>query len=466
MRNRTLTVRVAEVIEGGSKSEFYSDLRTSLDWSRRMFNSAISICCQRDSELMKGGKAGRLYVYPDLKDQAEGCAQALASITRDAEKEYLRRRGLVRSGYGSFPIQRSYPWPLLPSKTDVEDHRDFLAVRVRLKGQFWRIRLAGGANHRRQISGIRKAISEGKVCQSRIRIDRGVAVIDLSVQLPEMPRKANGEMVIKSTKDKLLVCTKPQGKVPFVITGDSAREWMRERDRLQKRCRQDMKSERRYVAKQKLKQLSFKFNCRIKSYIHEQTSHVVKHAVRRGVGRVYLDLTVKSYEPGFRWFELGQMLRYKFADAGIEVVEQTMAIESPDVCQPHVYFKMSPETRKVKIGETGKSDGSRHRVPTDSPDRDLVILAIENVKGARSKRIAREKHYHAMFADFNVDRHRPERERGEWFEQGPVIEYLREVGWIGNAGNLSQIQQYMPETMVSGEASSSAERESGCLLGK
>ena len=68
----------------------------------------------------------------------------------------------------------------------------------------------------------------------------------------------------------------------------------------------------------------------------------------------------------------------------------------------------------------------------------VVLLAVDNV--AKSNLTKREKHWHKTFADFRV------KEKGigtEIFEAQPIIDFLREAEWLGNAGNLSQISQYI-----------------------
>jgi len=78
---------------------------------------------------------------------------------------------------------------------------------------------------------------------------------------------------------------------------------------------------------------------------------------------------------------------------------------------------------------------------------DLILLAVDNQ--ALTRLVAMEKHYHAYFDNHRVvDRDKSGR---ELFAAGPVLQWLRAVGWLGNAGNLSQIMQVLD---VSCDASS------------
>jgi hypothetical protein len=158
----------------------------------------------------------------------------------------------------------------------------------------------------------------------------------------------------------------------------------------------------------------------------------VSHAKRRNVECLQLDLTIKSFVPQFQWFELATMIKYKCEDAGIEFRNATQQVVEPDVLKPHVYFKFSASTSRVKIGRTSRNDGGRHGAETDAPE-ELVILAVDNQPS--TKLVQREKHFHSQFANW--------REKGEWFQAGPVVQWLRDVGWLGNAGNISQIAQVL-----------------------
>jgi len=155
-------------------------------------------------------------------------------------------------------------------------------------------------------------------------------------------------------------------------------------------------------------------------------------------------MTIKSFLPKFPYFELATKIRYKCEDAGIEFVDATQAVSQPDIDKPHVYFKYAPATGRVKIGLTGRKDGGRHKGDTDSSE-ELTILAVDNQP--KTKLLQREKHYHSLFAEHRI--------KGEWFTGEPIIHWLRDAGWFGNAGNLSQIAQVLPLPLVARETPSS-----------
>ena len=82
MRNRTIKIKVAEIVDGGTKSEFYRDLRETLDLARRAANKSASLCFAADADLMAGGKCPKLYTYPQVSSAFPGVASVAASICR------------------------------------------------------------------------------------------------------------------------------------------------------------------------------------------------------------------------------------------------------------------------------------------------------------------------------------------------------------------------------------------------
>ena len=183
-----------------------------------------------------------------------------------------------------------------------------------------------------------------------------------------------------------------------------------------------------------LNEISAKWKHRTESFVHESTAQIVEHARRKKVEVLRYDSTIRSWMPKFAWFDFATKLKYKCEAEGIRFVDATLKIQEPDLLKPHIYFTLSPTLKQIKIGKTATTTGKRsveqHR--TSNPD-DLVVLAIDNQP--KSKLTNKEKHYHALFADARTDANR------EWFREEPVLTWLREVGWVGNSGNLSQIAQ-------------------------
>lgn len=437
MAIRTIAIPVAEVIDGGTKQEFYADVRKTLDLAVRMANTSATACLRQDDLTLE--KCNKLYTYPALANLSTGVAFAAANIARAVEKTYRQNRWQVRTARRSSQSFRSQPWPLLHNKSantlQLEACDEFITARIKLLGGWWTVRLAGGSSYRDQTRGLRIAIENNSVCDSKLWVDRKhKAILGIACDVPSSDRaNRSGMMVVASSRDSLIVATFARSDVPFVINADVCKQWQSESSRRYQRLRQDRKSgANRRKIRDEMNAISDKQQRRMKTLCHEVAARVIQKANRMNVAEIQLDLTIKSYAASFPWFDLVEKIKYKCEDAGISVVDITQAVSEPDIVKPHVYFKFAPLAQRVKIGMTGRDDGGRHGSETDSPE-ELTILAIDNQP--KTKLRAREKHFHAMFQEHRVN--------GEWFHSEPIIAWLREAQWLGNAGNQSQIAQVL-----------------------
>lgn len=323
---------------------------------------------------------------------------------------------------------------------------EWVEARIKLLGGWWVVRLKGGSNYRDQIRGLERAIKGECYGDSKIWMDRrGVAIIGVSCQVEARKQSGlSGTLVVASSMDSLIKMTSSRSDVPFVINADVCKQWQAWASRKMQRLRQDRKSgaDRRRIQEQ-IDAVSRKNRDRFKTLCHEVASQVVKRAVQKSFAEIKIDFTIKSYVRSFPWFDLISMIKYKAEDAGINVTDSTQLVAEPDVDKPHVYFKFSPLTNRVKIGKTAQENGKRHGAETDCPDENLVILAVDNQP--KAKLTAKEKHFHAFFAEYRVSGVSGDGRKvvKEWFEAEPVIDWLRAVGWLGNAGNLSQVAQFV-----------------------
>ena len=434
---RTIAIPVAEVIEGGTKQEFYADVRKTLDLAVRMANIVATECLRQDD--LSQDKCGKIYTYPVLASLSSGASSVAAAIARSVEKTYKQNRFQVRIARRASQTFRSQPWPLLHNKSgntlSLSICDEFLTARIKLLGGWWTVRLAGGSSYRDQVKGLRQAIQSNSYGDSKIWVDRKhKAIIGIACDIPIAERKfISGVMSVSSSRDYLLVSTFERSDVPFVVNADICKQWQFEANKRYQRLRQDRKSDaNRRRIRREMNDISVKMNCRMKTLCHEVASRIVNKAIRMNVAEIKLDLTVKSYTKSFPWFDLAGKIKYKAESAGIKVTDATQTVAEPDTAKPHVYFKYAPKAGRIKIGMTGREDGGRHGAETDSPE-ELTILAIDNQPKVKLR--AREKHFHAMFQEHRVT--------GEWFLAEPILAWLREVEWLGNSGNLSQIAQVL-----------------------
>jgi hypothetical protein len=437
MAIRTVCVAVSEILEGGTKTDFYVALRKTLNDCTKVANIALNHAVKQDD--FSQTKKPKIYTYPMVSPLNPGASSITATICREAEKLYGKERFQMIVGRRSLRTYRSFPVPLLHNKsTDIlqlEDRGEFVSARMKVGPSWFTVRLSGGSNYRRQTARLRQAIAASTYRDSKIWLDkRGVAILGVACDISaEQPKDLKGVMRVVTSRESLLIITREGWDRPFAINADKVQRWEAEKNIRYHRLRQDRKSgvDRRKIAAV-MNAIGDKHRNRLSSLIHEVSLAVVTKAKRLGVAEIELDTTVRSYVRSFPWQQLEQCIKYKAEDAGIKLSVKTLESDNPDLASPHVYFKLSPSTGRIKIGHTKRSDGGRHGAETDSPE-ELIILALENCP--KAKIVAREKHFHAMFQQHRV--------RGEWFTADPVLNWLREAGWLGNAGNRSQISQVL-----------------------
>lgn len=453
---RTIKIPIAEIVSGGTKQDFYRDLRSSLQRCVAATNRCLTECATIDREAHgvvargeKVPKSPKIYTYPILVGQFAGCMNVAASLARNAERIYRESRFEILTGRRTLPIQRSCPLPLLCNKStkmlklQVDEQCNVLATFPLLNGTAYAVRLRGGSNYARQLRTIKTAIATDAVGDSKIWMDRqGRVFLGLACRIPpRVERDLAGILRVQTARDAFIVATKEQSETPFTINADHVKRWQEVRNRQQQRLRQDRKSgtSREWVIKRQ-DIVSRKFRQRLDSFTHEAAAHIVDHAKRRKVATLEYDGTIRSYFGSeFPYFEFEKKLEDKCIMAGIEFVKVTSDVVPADLDEPHVYF-VAPiidgkVNGRVKIGMTEQGGGKRKKTLEMSGGHELLVLATD--KQPKAKLRQREKHYHAMFAAHRLDG------QVEWFASEPVIEWLRAAGCLGNAGNRSQISQYM-----------------------
>jgi len=444
---RTICVPVAECISH-TKTELYAAIRKSLDASRRVSNLAASECARQDD--IRDEKCKKLYTYPachdPLLDAVPGKGAIVSALCRAVEKNYLQDRWKVQRGDRSLRNYRTMPWPLLQSQGHFKliDDGEFLVARIRLFDGTYDVRLAGGSNYRDQIAGLRKSISIDGIGDSKLWIEKAgdkkhKAMLGISVKLPKkVEKERTGAVEVVSGIEFLVAMTIPRRQSPFVFTGEDVRIWKETSVRRNQQWRQARKqgADRKRLREQS-RAFAEKMQRRLKTKVHELASQIVKKADRCKVATIEIDFTIKSYLKQFPWSDLKEKIKHKAELCGIAIFDKTQTIAEPDLDKPHIYFLYDPNAERVKIGRTKGKAGRLESYYTFVPD--CVVLAIDNQP--INKLVSRENHWHALFDNHRVT---GRKEAGnEVFEAGYVIKWLRDRGWLGNAGNLSQIAQVL-----------------------
>src|SRR3990167_9327431 len=80
---------------------------------------------------------------------------------------------------------------------------------------------------------------------------------------------------------------------------------------------------------------SRKYRNRLSSLCSETAAHVVKHAIRRRLGVIAYDGTIRSYCPDFPWAELRLRVMEACERDGIAFEDRSLAMVDPDLSKPH-----------------------------------------------------------------------------------------------------------------------------------
>lgn len=452
---RTIKIPVAEVVSGGSRNDFYRDLRSALKRCVAAMNRCLTECAVIDREahesVARGAKVPKkpkTYTYPVLTGQFDGHAIIASSIARAAENIYHQYRFGILTGQKSLPTQRSCPLPLLHNTGAKtlhlsEDNQGNIDATLRLLGDTtYTVRLRGGSNYARQLRTIKQAVATGAVRDSKIWLDRrGVATLGIACKIPApVARNNSGVLKVQTGRDAFIIATKEQDTTPFTINADHVKGWIAERKRRQQRLRQDRKSgASREAVKRAQAVISRNHTNKMRTFVQQVAAKISEYAGRRRVAVVEFDCTIKSYlGRDFPYFDLENKLMHKCEELGVEFVKATAEVQPAAGDEPHVYFdlgvdKRTGELRNVKIGKTGRKVGQRAKDDSRARDQEWVTLATHATTSAKLARL--EKHYLAMFAEHKID--------GEMFAREPVIAALREMDMLGNTGNIAQIEQYM-----------------------
>ena len=447
-----MKVPIAEVMAGGTKSEFYAELRKTLNLCVRATNRAVTEYAKLDRRLWEStGKPAKMPKDTPIYKLINGmfpplCSHIAASLSRAAGKKYRDERYRLFANRVSLPICRSCPYPLLPSQGKQhlnvsQDNDGNVLIRLKLIGtDYYTLRLRGGSNYARQIRTIKDAIEIG---DSKIWIHRksGVATIGLACKMEAKPIVGTGVLRVATDRDNFIVATKAKSDIPFTITGDQVHKWAAEARRKQERLRQDSKSGQRRKLRKVKQDASEKYDQRIKSFIRESVAHLVKHAKRRRVAGIAYDDTIRSYFRNFQWHELATHLENKCEEIGLTFEHTAKEILPALDWEPHVYFAAAvidgKATGKVKIGYTSRTKSKRRRELEGMGGQELIMLATDRLPQAKLR--AREKELHAKFSKVKMNNGVGR----EWFELEPIVEWLREIDCLGNSGNRSQVMQIL-----------------------
>lgn len=365
---RCLTIPVSGP-SGATWEELRIALRQCWGWSTAVANWATTELAKADTPrtatVEKLAPSPKPYLYPGIEAIAPGMdSQAKIAVLNTVTRNYAARRyEVLWRRTASFPAYR-YPYPYAVDKDgwapvkDPETGRP--AVRVRLAGTAYVLRLAGGFRNRRKIDGWKRLFS-GEAIRREIAIEskpvtrsdhrsgissktpgggttrQGRVMVRISAWFPRQEdRRENGSspeapallkvLEVKTASDAFLSYRLGSTGEYRHIHADHVRRWRNQHAERNRRFAHDLKREKRWTRRQRLQMTErqekdrVKFANRMNTWLHEISKTIAEYAYRRRADRVLFDMTVRSFGgDAFPWFQLKQLVEQKLHERRISI---------------------------------------------------------------------------------------------------------------------------------------------------
>ena len=294
-----------------------------------------------------------LYSDPRAKVVCKGAmsAQLRESIT-EASAYYRKNRFALFLGNDSLRTMKSpTPVPFGNSWTLYEEDGVF-SVGLSIGSQRFRLIIAGGKRHRRQLNAL-KRMKDGEI------IGRSIMLHDLTAghsQHRPLLRKNKrlvckiAALIPKTTHrnvdpDKILyVSTGNDVLLRYGCSSDAGRRltlnadhMLRESRAHRRRIDRLMDDKKRYprgdTARRdidtKLGQIREKHRRRVDDFVHKTTRMLIDFAVRNRCGKIEFDGTRKGFIQEFSWYKLGLLLEQKAEQHNLEFIASGPVVSAP-----------------------------------------------------------------------------------------------------------------------------------------
>jgi transposase len=151
-------------------------------------------------------------------------------------------------------------------------------------------------------------------------------MLSFAITVPAQEKRQGRTMLLRTDPCALWVAEFPDGSPAWVYNGDDfarVHELVERHLAYLRRIAQDTKFERRKSRTQRnmingsRDRRCQKHHARIKTFLHQVTSHLASYCCRHGVAEIFYDDAVKSWLPKFPWHQLETILRGKLELLGI-----------------------------------------------------------------------------------------------------------------------------------------------------
>lgn len=340
-------------------------LRESWRHAAGVYNLVLALLAASDTApLLPGPKGPRLPKWSampmsELYGLARGRfpsldSQSLASVIQNARAAYknsrfarrvLCRQTLPEATAGRLPL----PFEEQDSPLIATDGGSLL-VRLRVTGQRFTLRLAGGPRHARAQGTLRDVIA-GKLVRGQAKIlERGAGkanrsgggeartngggsfrkteiMFGVTVYMPRTPSIATGDtaMVIRTCAEKLLQIRIGREAEPWSLWDEQVRRRIAAHRAQLERLNCDATMERRLPASNRVGLNDYRAEvCRrhsswLNDYCHKVAAIIRGLARRRRVKRIEFDCTNKDFVESFPWYKLASMIKDHCQMDGISI---------------------------------------------------------------------------------------------------------------------------------------------------
>lgn len=332
---RAISVPIAYPV-GSTKDEMWKAVRSAWRMATEVSNWAVTemakIDVVRTAADEKIPKFPGVYLYPGARLRCPDMTpQSVSALLRAVEQKYRRRRyDVIWTASASLPRYR-YPAPYPVHNQAWKLYRDekgYYEIRLRIGGDSWVFRLAGGGGFWRQQRQMDHIIA-GRAIKGEMSL--------MQFKHDGHPSKIMAKMVAWIPKEERHICQRDEGKVlqlytrddcfwdaiypaqhtTWQINADHVRTWIIGHMRMNARILQDSRVTSRKWKLKELERRATKQHNRIRSFCQMSCSAVVKLALSCRATTVNYDDSERDYMSSFPWAELRQMLANKLDEYGI-----------------------------------------------------------------------------------------------------------------------------------------------------
>lgn len=342
---RAITMPVAYPVDRTSK-DLWAEMKKCWRMSTELSNWTVAELAKLDhvrsaSDEKLPSFSGR-YLYPDARKRCPDMnPQSVTALLRSVEQRYRKRRyEVVWLSSASLPRYRyPAPYPIHNQGWTLRaEHDGIYEIDLRINGERWTLRLAGGHGFWRQQRSMDIIVS-GKALKGELSFlcrkegsSRRIMAKMVSwlprIQKPDRPR--DGAIELFTRNDCFLDALYPRQQNPWRINADQVRAWIVGHQRMLERIGQDKRVTSRKWRLAELERRCLKQSNRLRSFCQMSAAAVAQLAVRAGAASVVYNDAERSYMPSFPWAMLREYLGNKLNELGIDLVIASAAA-TPEV---------------------------------------------------------------------------------------------------------------------------------------